>query len=203
MGTGPSSQRLQGRPPTATLAAALATYEAAGGVLDYVAFDVVSSPSLSDHEEAATRAMAAIRLKLERPPSGFQLKVSGAPGPSIAVSARDFVGPFYDWKTERLVSPWVDGTRGLGGDFVTHGYADAFLEPPYSLRCTLDQATSLFQCVNTELFGRLSDELEIRSWSTDWSNYFDSGLEWWGAFYWTVYSPTVSRLVVVGASSTD
>lgn len=56
---------------------------------------------------------------------------------------------------------------------------------------------------NTALFADDWSRLEIVSWSTDWSPYFDAGHEWWGAFLWTVYVPAREWIVVVAASATD
>jgi hypothetical protein len=185
------------------LTAAIDAYGAAGGVLDYVIFDSTAVPSPADHQAVARLAMDDIRLKLEKHPSAFRLRVDTTPEVPRVIAVRDFVGPFYDWQTEELIDPWVKGCRESKGALITHGYADAFLDPPYRLRLTLREATSLFQTINRELFGGLSDELVVRSWPTDWSSYFEAGLDWWGSFYWTVYSGRTKRLVVIGASTTD
>jgi hypothetical protein len=77
-------------------------------------------------------------------------------------------------------------------------YWYAFSAPPYPLRC----AGELFRRVNELLFGDLSG-WSIRRWSTDWSDYFTYGLDWWGAFLWTLVRQDGGSAVWVGASTTD
>ena len=40
-------------------------------------------------------------------------------------------------------------------------------------------------------------------WTTDWSDYFDEGREWWGTLCLTVYDKTLGRFAVILASATD
>ena len=86
-------------------------------------------------------------------------------------------------------------------DFVRE-YTYAFTNPPYGIRCA-DNDEKRAVCLQTmrRLFGDLSD-FEVRKWSTDWSNYFEAGNEWWGAFLWTLISND-GRGWWIGASSTD
>jgi hypothetical protein len=81
-------------------------------------------------------------------------------------------------------------------------YWYAFSDPPYGTSIAEPNLTKLFDEVNRVLFDDLS-QWSIRRWSTDWSNYFDAGLEWWGAFLWTLVSPDRLRAVWIGASTTD
>ena len=78
-------------------------------------------------------------------------------------------------------------------------YRKAFLEPPYGADCT-DRD---FDRVNAALFPNGTDGLEIYEWTTDWSDYFDDGGEWWGTLCVTVYDPSLDRFVVILASATD
>ena len=48
-----------------------------------------------------------------------------------------------------------------------------------------------------------AEKLIAYSWSTDWSDYFDDGHEWWGASCWSVYDPDRDRIAVISASNTD
>ena len=61
----------------------------------------------------------------------------------------------------------------------------------------------MFRKVNSALFPEGTDELEVYEWTTDWSNYFDDGHEWWGAACWSVYDKNMNRYVVIMASATD
>lgn len=85
--------------------------------------------------------------------------------------------------------------RGDGG--LT--YRRAFLEPPCGCGYTGDD----FDRINAALFPAGTDALEICAWTTDWSDYFDEGREWWGALCLTVYDKTCGRTVVITASVTD
>ena len=83
------------------------------------------------------------------------------------------------------------------------GYKPAFFHPPYGLRGSAAEKAELFAGINKYVLGANPERAEIFSWSTDWSNYFEAGQEWWGAFYWTIRSAESQKMVVVGASSTD
>ena len=78
-------------------------------------------------------------------------------------------------------------------------YRKAFLQPPqYSSYTDAD-----FDRVNAALFPNGTDALEVFDWTTDWSEYFDDGHEWWGALCVTVYDASLDRMVVIMASATD
>lgn len=78
-------------------------------------------------------------------------------------------------------------------------YRGAFLYPPHEVGYT----DADFDRVNAALFPNGTDELEVFAWTTDWSDYFDDGHEWWGALCLTVYDKSLDRFVVILASATD
>ncbi|MCR5353813.1 MAG: hypothetical protein K6D98_05860 [Clostridiales bacterium] len=78
-------------------------------------------------------------------------------------------------------------------------YRKAFLCPPYGNPYT----DSDFERVNAVLFPGGAKGLDVYRWTTDWSEYFDEGHEWWGALCLTVYDKTLDRFVVIMASATD
>lgn len=78
-------------------------------------------------------------------------------------------------------------------------YRKAFLCPPHGNVYTDDD----FERVNAALFPGGADALEAFRWTTDWSDYFDEGHEWWGALCLTVYDKTLDRFVVILASASD
>lgn len=84
------------------------------------------------------------------------------------------------------------------------GFAYAFLDPPYSFMCgkTIFEKGNFFLDFCRLLFTDIS-QIEVYKWSTDSSNYFDKGKEWWGAFFWTVYNPYWDRYIGIIASETD
>lgn len=102
----------------------------------------------------------------------------------------------------------VDSSKS-GASFLIQGYADAFARPPYSLKeaVTIDGTPytvgELFAAINSALLGGLTEATVYFRWPVDWSNYFDSGKEWWGAFLWTVSQPGSARIVTIVAESSD
>ena len=78
-------------------------------------------------------------------------------------------------------------------------YRKAFLQPPYPISYT----DADFERVNAVLFPNGTDELEVFKWTTDWSDYFDEGNEWWGSLCLTIYDASLKRFVVIMASATD
>ena len=83
------------------------------------------------------------------------------------------------------------------GEQIPYWYA--FLEPPQWFDATPED----FRRVNEALFPKGADGLEVYEWTTDWSNYFDDGHEWWGSACWSVYDKSMRRYVVIMASATD
>ena len=57
--------------------------------------------------------------------------------------------------------------------------------------------------MNAALFPNGIDGLEVFGWTTDWSDYFDEGHEWWGSLCLTVYDQTLGRFVIIMAAATD
>lgn len=78
-------------------------------------------------------------------------------------------------------------------------YRNAFLHPPYDVGYSEDD----FNRINAALFPNGTDGLEVFEWSTDWSDYFDDGREWWGTMCLTVYDRSLDRFVAIFASATD
>ena len=74
-----------------------------------------------------------------------------------------------------------------------------FLNPPYGCNYSIKD----FKYINDILFPKGYNKLEIFEWSSDWSNYFNDGLEWWGAKCISIYDNNMNRFVVIGASATD
>ncbi len=78
-------------------------------------------------------------------------------------------------------------------------YRGAFLHPPHGTGYT----DADFDRVNAALFPNGTDKLEVYEWTTDWSNFFDDGHEWWGALCLTVYDKSLDRFAVILTSATD
>ena len=69
--------------------------------------------------------------------------------------------------------------------------------------CKFGDSAEDFKKVNEILFPKGTDALDIYEWTTDWSDFFDDGHEWYGACCWSVYDKTKNRYVVMLVSATD
>ncbi|HTL30583.1 MAG TPA: hypothetical protein VL282_15235 [Tepidisphaeraceae bacterium] len=156
----------------------LARYHAMGGVLDYV-FLKAEEESSSEliHRKAALRGMAMIAGRESRAQFDDEIR----------------------WDGTKLVGEPID----VLAHPMPNGYRPAFFSPPYALRGSAIEQADLFAAINRYVFGSEPQRAEMFSWSTDWSNYFDAGHEWWGAFYRTIRPRDAGYIAVVGASSSD
>lgn len=178
-----------------------------GVVLEYVFHEV--QPTLDPftrHRAAALAGIEEIARRLDHRPVGASSNDS--------LSEQYF---YVRWDASALSGQPVSFSDFWGSDDVVRrgsgkqawslpevdGYKSAFFLPPYGLRDSADAQAALFTAINVEVFGSDMEQSEIFAWSTDWSNFFDAGRDWWGAFYWTVYRPGSNRMVAIGASSTD
>jgi hypothetical protein len=185
----------------------LQRFDAAGGVLDYVFLELQGvGPPFACHRAAALSGMAEIDCRLEqwaiqhasaRFPierffrvRGDETNLTGEP-----VSFRTF------WGADNVeLKPIGDRAWSIPN---VDGYKTAFFHPPHGLQGSPSEHTELFADINAYVLGADPEPAEIFSWSADWSNYFEAGHEWWGAYYWTVRPAGSTRIAVVGASSTD
>ncbi|MBQ1439496.1 MAG: hypothetical protein IIZ10_07395 [Solobacterium sp.] len=83
--------------------------------------------------------------------------------------------------------------------WTTVPYWYALMEPIHGRRNTPED----FRSVNRALFPNGTDGLDIYEWTTDWSDFFDAGHEWYGACCWSVYDRTLNRYAVMLVSATD
>lgn len=77
-------------------------------------------------------------------------------------------------------------------------YWFAFLDPPYSN----DYTRSDFIKLNKVLFP-FPDSCEVYRWKDNFSDYFETGKEWWGTGCWSVYDFVTKIFVIIAASLTD
>ena len=208
--------------PLGTAQRAIDDFTAAGGVVDYALVAVGDTVE----DRLAHRAAAAICIQQADARAWAWLRARRSAGhgrdvppprdldPDRAAVRRvatpeQFVGPYYDWKRRGLTPAWIGNASGSyrispdDSDFVTHGYADAFSTPPYSIGVSLSDCNAWFRTINDGLFGGLSSDLQVLEWTTDWAEYFEPGLEWWGAFCWTVRRPGAATITAICAASTD
>ena len=95
--------------------------------------------------------------------------------------------------------------RKIAWYLLEHGADVNFIEPPEIRKTAAHPAffDADFDRVNAALFPNGTDGLEVYRWTTDWSDYFDDGHEWWGTLCLTVYDKSTGRFAVLLASATD
>lgn len=77
-------------------------------------------------------------------------------------------------------------------------YWYAFLYPPYGTNYEVKD----FIKFNDILIPN-KDNLDIYKLNDDFSNYFDSGKEWWGTGYWIIIDKENKQSIIIAASLTD
>ncbi|MBR5995299.1 MAG: hypothetical protein IK026_01765 [Eubacteriaceae bacterium] len=104
-------------------------------------------------------------------------------------------------KTDYFGSVWYDAEWEPNDENfgTTVPYWYALMEPVHGRRNKPED----FKKVNEALFPNGTDALDIYEWTTDWSDLFDAGHEWYGACCWSIYDKTLSRYVVMLVSATD
>jgi hypothetical protein len=118
------------------------------------------------------------------------------------ISAAEFFGSGYVGGT---LVPDIEEHYSMFGEDLD--FTRAFCDPPYGLhrrykRLSRSDLVQLLEAVVVEVLRSPAASTEIWSWSTDWSEYFAPGREWWGAACWTLDTGPRS-IVAVLASSTD
>ena len=104
-------------------------------------------------------------------------------------------------KTDFYGNVWYDAEWKPNDDNfgTTVPYWYALMEPVHGRNNEPED----FKKVNGILFPNGIDKLDIFEWTTDWSDYFDDGHEWYGACCWSVYDRSMNRYVVMLVSATD
>lgn len=198
-------------------------FRASGGILDYAIFEL-NPGEKPDYTSANTQAVHQFSVERgdTQTPTYETHNMT-----STSIDIERFMGPYYDIAAHKLIiepPTHMNGTYPaatgqphayfyydlpvtpdhalqLGGHTLPHtGYAYAFSCPPHGAKSV--SLGKLMEVMNEILFHSFAD-VEIREWSTNWSNYFDPGHEWWGAFWWTVYDKSANRVIVIGGSTSD
>ena len=104
-------------------------------------------------------------------------------------------------KTDYYGNVWYDAEWRPNDDNcgTTVPYWYAVMEPVHGRNNKPED----FKKVNEVLFPNGTDALDIYEWTTDWSDFFDAGHEWYGSCCWTVYDKTMNRYTVMLVSATD
>jgi hypothetical protein len=178
--------------PEPALAELLEYAEQAGVVINYVLLALESPRQYADlpdedlHLNAALAGMWAVDDRLRR----YAEAVSAVSQYPVSSFFRLTIAP--EAATGRVETP----------EKFLYDYWKAFSDPPYRLAMPRDDARAVFDLLNETLFPDLPT-WSLYRWSDDWSNYFDAGREWWGAYLWTLIAPDRQRAVWIGASTTD
>ena len=98
----------------------------------------------------------------------------------------------------QLPKDYEKESKNIGNGY-KRPYWFLFLDPPHKTNYKIED----FIKINNILFPKGKDNLEIYDWNVEWSNYFDDGLEWWGAAAISIYDKSLNRYVIILASSTD
>ena len=158
---------------------------------------------MESHRKAVSAAIAAVSASLEEP---LEYDIGRASAKRIEAEEL-FRFPEKPWKhrfqdTVLYENVYEDGK-------IPYWYA--FLEPPCGSGTMIRDGRAVrneygkedFCAVNEALFPCGKEKLTVYEWTTDWSEFFDEGHEWWGAACWSVYDPDLDRYAVILVSSTD
>ena len=120
---------------------------------------------------------------------------------ALGQACKKLLGREWSYDVNRARGTRTDSAAQFSSRYPETGlnYRKAFLYPPHEN----GYSGKDFVRVNAALFPKGTEALETFSWSTDWSDYFDDGHEWWGALCLTVYDRQMDRFAVILASETD
>lgn len=149
----------------------------------------------------------------------------------VEVSLEEFLGPYYDLELKRPFIKGRKSNETINSFFYydeaeivenkkmindrirdfekrfpqnNGNFVYAFMNPPYSIstgNTIRERGEYLIEFMN--YFFSDFHNIEIMKWSTDCSQFFDAGKEWWGTFFWTIYNPKKDWYIGVCGSSTD
>ena len=210
----------------------LEQYEEIGVVVDTVILQL-QTISIDRYEMSKVAALSGMQVFADRYLLDFQkhepgkdiadyfsIQIDPDTEPSgTLITFEEFLGPGFDIAADRLRLFSYNPESRILLHPVHEGFVKALLEPPHLIgypgdpadpeylhRLTKDLTQILRDYLRVFLHLedlRETDHLVIYQWSDDWSNYFESGQEWWGTFFWTVYDTKRQMIAVIGASATD
>ena len=158
-------------------------------------FDWLVKQSIEDKENA--RIMFGDHVADQLRPLTYDIdKAQPSPlAPQVFFYCPNIVKADY-YGNVRYDAEWVPNDENFG---TTVPYWYALMEPVHGRRNKPED----FKKVNEVLFPNGTDALDIYEWTTDWSDFFDAGHEWYGACCWSVYDKTLNRYAVMLVSATD
>ena len=198
------SELLPAGRPTPELQAALRRFAEASGVVQHHLFEPPGEP---DDREAHQLVALLTAQAFGGERAGYLL--------GSRVSLDELFGERVDRARRCLLFPSPAGllpaaeaaaSRRAGsgwGSGLGPGYGRAFSEPPYSLRCPLEEADRLFSAVWSGIGSWEEDQVVVFAWSTDNLRGFGAGRDWWGSALWTVAPRDGRPWAGIAASATD
>lgn len=199
-------------------------FHKAGGVVRFAIFD--------GSDGAEDELVAAIKATLPRGSTFNEDKLWALPRRMLKERAffGDWFDPadrslirIGDWRThdgQRLHNPKLknligkghgrsEGMSGAARGIDPSGggqFAYAFSNPPYSLRARPTEVQELFDDI-TAFIVPADQPSTILDWTSgrlpEVSDYFALGMQWWGAFLFTIHVPAIGRLTAIAASTSD
>lgn len=158
-------------------------------VVDYCIVKEVNAKK-TDHAEETDRA--------DKAGYNFHKLALGRACEELFIDEEDLI---WDYDADMAAGKEIDNESLFAEPVDKRGanYKGAFLYPPHGGW----YKNKDFDRVNESLFPNGTAGLEIYEWTTDWSEYFDDGHEWWGALCYTIYDKSLDRFVVIMASASD
>ena len=159
------------------------------------AFDLVAEKEIEDQERAGELLGDRIADKLHSWVYDVDKAQATPLDPGVFFYCPNIV------KTDYYGNVWYDAEWKPNDDNfgTTVPYWYALMEPIHWRKNKPED----FKKVNEALFPKGTDALDIYEWTTDWSDYFEAGHEWYGACCWSVYDKSMNRYVVMLVSATD
>ena len=159
------------------------------------AFDLVAEKDIEDQKRAGELPGDRIADKLHPWVYDVDMAQAISLAPGIFFYCPNIV------KTDYYGNVWYDAEWKPNDDNfgTTVPYWYALMEPIHWRKNKPED----FKKVNDALFPKGTDALDIYEWTTDWSDYFEAGHEWYGACCWSVYDKSMNRYVMMLVSATD
>jgi len=110
------------------------------------------------------------------------------------IELKQFLGSYLEPETNKLnLNPKI-----------REGFIRVLTEPPFSMKFSHETVEKEEYVLGfLKYFFNDINRIVIYSWSADCSVVFNSGKEWWGIYFWTIYNPVKQWYIGITASQTD
>ena len=159
-----------------------------------------------DTDDQIARSLLSDRYKNKKRSDFFQVEIDHDKLDGERISLQEFLGFYYDLEKQKCALRGQTShllNNVLNDNTQDSGYVYAFFDPPYTIRGSMEEKSGMFRDIEMLFFGKFDSQAQIWKWSDSCSNYFDSGNEWWGSYFYT-YAPSDSEVILsIVASTTD